>query len=121
MEESTLALSRLSFTEVSSAICRRSREGSISPEKRDLVLKVLEEDLSSCHIVELTPAVSHMATELLRRHPLRAADALQLSSAMILQKQLGSTVHFAGFDERLNTAATAEGIPLADSSSPSPV
>ncbi len=49
---------------------------------------------------------------LLKRHPLRAADALQLASCLELEKQLRLPVLFVAYDQRLNEAATKEGLEI---------
>jgi predicted nucleic acid-binding protein len=46
---------------------------------------------------------------LTERHPLRAADALQLASALFLRESAGQPVLFLCFDERLVAAAKEEG------------
>jgi hypothetical protein len=48
------------------------------------------------------------ACRLLRTHPLRAADALQLSAALRLSEELGEPVDMVCFDDRLSDAARAE-------------
>lgn len=55
------------------------------------------------------PAVRDIARRLLRVHPLRATDALQLAAAIVLADQDLSTVEFLCLDERLRDAASREG------------
>ncbi len=50
------------------------------------------------------------ARALLVRHPLRAADAIQLASALLLRRELNEPVTFAAYDDRLKAAARAEGL-----------
>jgi predicted nucleic acid-binding protein len=50
---------------------------------------------------------------LIARHGLRSGDALQLASCLYLRRETGERMSFAAFDERLNTAARAEGLALA--------
>jgi hypothetical protein len=50
------------------------------------------------------------ARALLVRHPLRAGDAIQLASALLLRRELGDTVVFAAYDDHLKSAAKAEGL-----------
>jgi hypothetical protein len=47
---------------------------------------------------------------LLVRHPLRADDAIQPASALLLEWELDQAVTFAAHDERLKVAAKAEGL-----------
>ena len=82
------ATSRLSSVEIASALVRRSREGSISEAQRDRGLAAVDADLAAMLVVELTPAIVTRAQALLRRHLLRAGDAIQLASCLYLRDQL---------------------------------
>jgi predicted nucleic acid-binding protein len=53
-----------------------------------------------------------LAARLLRRHPLCAADALQLGAAMTWAGGRPAGHRFASHDERLATTARAEGFKL---------
>jgi len=103
-------VSRWSEVEIVSALARRCREGAFPPAERDRAADTLRSDLLSLHVVEVTPAVTRIATELLRRHPLRAGDAVQLASAVYLRDLLTAPVAFLAFDDRLTRAATSEGL-----------
>ena len=104
------ATCRLSAVEIASALARRCREGAFSAAERDRVLAALKDDFDSLRIVELSAPVVDRARALLIRHPLRAGDAVQLSSALLLRRELDETVSFAAYDDRLKTAAEAEGL-----------
>jgi predicted nucleic acid-binding protein len=104
------ATARLSAVEVASALARRCREGAFSSADRDRALAALEGDLETLRVVELSASVTEEARSLLLRHPLRAGDAIQLASALLLRRQLGVRVEFAAFDDRLASAARAEGL-----------
>ena len=106
----TPATSRLSEIEVAAALERRSREGSFSAAERDRALAAFAIDLRAIVVVELTPDISARARALLRRHPLRAGDAIQLASCLYLQEQLAEPVALVGFDDRLAAAARLEGV-----------
>jgi predicted nucleic acid-binding protein len=55
-----------------------------------------------------------MATRLLRVHPLRAADALQLAAAIIAAEDDPRSLPFVTLDDRLALAAEREGFPVVD-------
>ena len=110
LETQLAATSRLTETEVASALARRCREGAFSAANRDRAFLALRRDLRSIYRVELTPAVSRRSLELLKKYPLRAADALQLASCLELREQLGLPVLFVAFDIRLGEAASGEGL-----------
>lgn len=104
------ATARLSAVEVASALARRCREGAFSVAERDRALAALEDDLSALRVVELALPVVAEARVLLVRHPLRAGDAIQLASALLLRRELAEPVTFAAYDDRLRSAARAEGL-----------
>lgn len=106
----TAATSRLTEVEVASALIRRWREGSFGTAERDRALAALVGDLEALTLVEVAPPVASRARRLLERHPLRAGDAVQLASCLLLRDATGGPVAFAAFDGRLNEAARAEGL-----------
>lgn len=104
-----LALARTTEIETISGLCRRWREGALAIDDRDRVLSRLRNDLGQVIVVELTAPVVARATALLLRHALRAADAIQLASALFLRDELGGEMPFLTADERLAAAARSEG------------
>ena len=107
-----IATSRLSAIEVASALARREREGAFTAVERDRALKRLNADLAAWILVELTAELTAAAQTLLVRHTLRSGDAVQLASCLYLQRETGERISFAVFDDRLATAAHAEGLTL---------
>jgi len=99
-----------SRTEVTSAIERRTRQGEISSSQRRQILERLDALASTWDEISDVLAVRSKAEELLSRHPLRAADAGQLSAALLLQEYVGATLSFACLDQRLRAAALIEGL-----------
>lgn len=102
-----VAISRWTEVEVSSAFARLAREGRLSGRARGMASARFRADLDAWHIVEITPVVTRLATDLLARHDLRAGDAIQLASAVWLRQ----SVDLAGlqaFDARLVAALEAE-------------
>ncbi len=96
-----------------SALSRRHREATISTAMLDRLIAATKEEFTSFFVVELSPAVVHRARNLLLRHPLRAGDAIQLGSCLVLRERLQQPVQFLAFDQRLNDAAEREGLKLA--------
>ena len=108
------ATSRLSAVEIASALMRRSRDGALSDKNRDRALTVLDGDLAAMVVVELSPEIVTRAQALLRRHPLRAGDAIQLASCLQLQEGIADEpVRFVAFDARLIAAARAEDVKVS--------
>ena len=91
-----------------SALARRAREGGMTPADRDRAMAAFSADLAALLVVEVVSEVTALARTLLQRHPLRAADALQLASGLYLAEQLAEAVPFVAFDDRLRAAARAE-------------
>jgi predicted nucleic acid-binding protein len=103
---------RLSESEIASALARRRREGDLSVAARNHLLEIMQKDMASLYVVELTSEVSAMACRLLMSHRLRAADALHLASALMLAGRSGLKVQFVSFDQAQNEAAGLEGFDL---------
>ena len=99
-------------TEITSAIERRTREGSLSRPQRREVLDRLGALADGWDEVTDVLAVRSRAEALLARHPLRAADAGQLGAALLVQEQLAGALTFVCRDQRLLTAADVEGLRL---------
>jgi predicted nucleic acid-binding protein len=107
-----VATSRLSEVEVASALVRRARELAFSTRERDRALTMLAADFDALPVVELVPEVTAIARALLLRRVLRASDAIQLASCLLLQRELQVAVRFVVFDDRLREAARTEGLSL---------
>jgi predicted nucleic acid-binding protein len=105
-----LATSRLSYVEAHAAAARGTREGDLSQKAEAQLAEHLKRDWPRYAVVEVTEAVCSVAVDLVERHPLRAADALQLASALFLRESSGQPVLFLCFDERLVAAAQEEGL-----------
>jgi hypothetical protein len=96
--------------ECESALQRRTREGALPPEAARLARERLATLAGAWHEVSPTPAVRTLAVRLLRTHPLRAADALQLAAALALQQAGLPGLSFLTADTRLADAAEIEGL-----------
>jgi predicted nucleic acid-binding protein len=98
-----------SDVEMRSAVCRLTREGSISPETAQHAHARIESFWSSVDLVSVVDAVKARAKRLLGVHDLRAADALQLGAALVaaLDEPIGKEL--VSLDTRLNEAARREG------------
>ena len=97
-------------TEITSAIERRTREGSLSRTQRREVLRRFETLAGNWDEVTDILAVRLRAHRLLARHPLRAADAGQLGAALLVQEQLAEPLTFVCPDARLASAAELESL-----------
>jgi predicted nucleic acid-binding protein len=93
-----------------SAISRREREGVLDLRTSAVALHRL--DALARQWIEVQPvlAVRGLARRLLRVHPLRAADSLQLAAALTVAEQAPASITFVCLDQRLTEAAMREGL-----------
>ena len=96
--------------ECESALQRRLREGSMDATAARLARERLAVLAEAWHEVNPTAAVRKLALRLLRTHPLRAADSLQLAAALALEAAGLPDFRFACADQRLAAAAELEGL-----------
>ncbi len=96
--------------ECESAVQRRVRDGSLDPAGARQARERLVDLAAAWHEVPPAASLRSLAVRLLRTHPLRAADALQLAAALHLSTALRHQVGFACADERLSEAAEIEGL-----------
>ena len=64
------------------------------------------------HEVHPDRRIRALARRLVRVHPLRAADGLQLAAAITLAEDEPARIGFLSFDAKLNRAASREGFTL---------
>jgi len=107
-----VAVSRLSDVEVVSAFARLTRERALSATQRDRAVSAFTADLVAWTVIEITSDITRVGRRLLLRHTLRAGDAIQLGSALMLQETIGTLDAFVAYDARLLDAARTEGLRL---------
>ena len=108
---SDVAVSRLSAVEVPSALHRMRREERFSEEQCALMIDTMVDAFGHWRIVDLGPEVVAVARQVLARHALRAGDAVQLATAVVLERQVDRSLDaFVVFDHRLAAAARAENL-----------
>ena len=92
-----------------SAVARREREASISLDDSTAAIARLRALASAWQEVLATEAVRNTAQRLLRTHPLRSADSLQLAAAIVAAELEPASLEFVCLDAHLNEAALREG------------
>lgn len=112
--EPEVAVSRLSEVETISALARLARELGTSNEDRDAGIAAFLEDYAGWYIVEVTTNITERARGLLLRHALRAGDAIQLASALMVHMQAPRGAPFVSYDRRLADAARRERLTVID-------
>jgi len=110
-----VGVSRLTEVEVVSALSRLAKEISLPDGIRDATILAFLADFSEWEVVEIVPEVTARARKLLLRHALRASDAIQLASALIVQARLaGALDSFVVCDRRLVQAARLENLTVIE-------
>ncbi len=95
--------------ECTSALARREREGALASEVANSAYSRLR--VLTTTWAEMLPSnpIRNTAERLLRTHPLRAADSLQLAAAIIAAENDPPTLQFVTLDQQLAAAARREG------------
>jgi uncharacterized protein len=101
-----------SVVECASAIARVERSGELAPDAAAAARAVLADLRATWYEMQPDDILREQALRLLRIHPLRSADALQLAAAI---EWAGSPPSggFVALDDRLRTAAEREGFDAA--------
>ena len=114
-------VSRITEVEVTGAIVRRKKGGSLSASDAALVLQQLRSDfLTRFRILDVAAIVSSQACAIAETHALRGYDAVQLASAVHIYNRLLSlganpsqvSFTFISSDNELNSAGQAEGLTI---------
>jgi uncharacterized protein len=99
--------------ECASAVARLERDEALSAADAATAFARLDALAGSWMEVEPSDEIRETARRLLRVHPLRAADALQLAAAFVAAERRPPTMAFVTLDGRLRTAAGKEGFAIA--------
>jgi predicted nucleic acid-binding protein len=92
-----------------SALARLERDDSLTAPSMAEGLRRLDGLARAWREVQPVTAVRTTAIRLLRVHPLRAADALQLGAAIVAAENHPASLQIVTLDERLAQAAEREG------------
>lgn len=118
-QQEPIAGSLLSVPEITSALARRTREGALTGQQRDVLLQAFFRDLQSLLIVRVDRVIVTRAATLLLTAPLpvrlRTLDALHVALAQALFEEAGrqgiETGSFIAADRALLDAARWVGLP----------
>ncbi len=98
--------------ECAAALARSERVGRIRPEDARRAFGDLERLRHDWTEVDASESLRVVAERLVRTHPLRAADALQLAAATVAAEGSPAALPFVTLDDRLAVAADREGFPV---------
>lgn len=113
-EAELVVTSRIACPEFHSALTRRRNSREISRKDYEKLCKAFDSDWERISVLDFD---ERQAGQLVRKHGLRGADAIHLSS--VLQLVGGNEkldIAFSSCDRKLNEAAAAEGFPLVPTS-----
>jgi predicted nucleic acid-binding protein len=99
-------------TECLSALARKERDGGLDRKAVSYAEDNLEKILSCSYEVQPAIEVRRIARRLLMTHPLRAADSLQLASALVFAGIQVPELPFVTLDKNLASSAGKEGFSL---------
>jgi len=106
--------------EYESALQRLLREGALDPGEATVARDSFSLLRDGAMEIEPGDALRSRAERILRQYPLRAADALQLASALTWVDDEAHGSEFVSFDDRLRNAAAKEGFTVLPESIASP-
>jgi len=110
---SVVAASRVAYVEARAALARAWRESRIGKQDLRHAVSGLNDDWERFLVLEVTSDLARRAGDLAEEHALRAYDALQLASALILKGTVGAEVSFLSFDEDLSHVAQSAGLTVS--------
>ncbi|MCK5719838.1 MAG: type II toxin-antitoxin system VapC family toxin [Thiomargarita sp.] len=110
-----IIVARITWVEMLSAFSRLKRESVLDTADFNTVLQAFEYDWDTQYqIVEFDKSLAEQAGELVKRHPLRAYDSVQLASALKIYQihtQVASELFtFVSADDRLLNIAKLENM-----------
>jgi predicted nucleic acid-binding protein len=117
-EDRHRTISILADIEVRSAIRRRQATGDIAHHDAESALASLTQEARCIVQQPLSQPVIDQSIAIIDRQALRALDAIQLASALVVRKALKphDSLVFVASDKRLLEAAAAEGLNIWDPS-----
>ena len=95
--------------ECTSAVARLERAAVLTPRQAAQAIEVLRALAAGWNEILPVESVRETACRVLRVHPLRAADAMQLAAAMVMAGGQPGQAGFLACDDRLREAAVREG------------
>lgn len=104
-----IAASVITPIEIESALWRRRHHGEMDAEQHMSAEEMFAELTASWSEIADIISAQRIALDLLSRHPLRAADAIQLATAIVASNATVDSLPFVTLDHTLAAAARAEG------------
>jgi uncharacterized protein len=105
-----VVVSRLAYAEAVAAFRRKQRDEPSTATAINRALSRFQREWETLVVVELSERLRPVMDRLLRVHALRGADAVHLSSALLLDAEVGESLTFGCWDKELLAAARREGM-----------
>ena len=96
---SEIAVSPMTWVEMSAVIARRVREKSLTSQQAAWLTSEARKDFQSFHLVIWSETLEATATRLLSRYPLSTLDAIQFASGILSKADLFVTSDRGLFEE----------------------
>jgi predicted nucleic acid-binding protein len=107
-----IATSKLTYPEILSALMRKNRAGEIAKKLLQDIVARFERDWYHILVLEFHNELLQIVKFLIEKHPIKAADAVHLSSALWLKLSSKIDVTFVASDLNLLKAAQAEKLQI---------
>ena len=104
------ATSLIAYAEARAAFARRFREKAFSSREYGRLISFFNEDWDNYLIVRVTKELVRLAGDSTEKHALRGFDAIHLSSAVTLLRELSAPIVFSTSDKKLQKASQLEGL-----------
>lgn len=112
-EAEVVVTARITYAETRAGLARARRQMRISEEEQyRRIVQALNRDWPSYVVIALSNMVVRQAGDLAEKHGLRGYDAVQLASALELERRIGIKITFSSWDEALRRAAEADGLTI---------
>ena len=103
-----ITTSKLTYPEILSALMRKVRSGEIEKKTFNGIVDKFDKDWDHILVLDFHNDLLPIVKTLIEKHPLKAADAIHLSSALWLKLSSKVDVTFVASDSNLLKAAAAE-------------
>jgi len=108
-----LVVARLAQVEIVATAVRRAKANEIEPDDLIAMLQVVDHEFRSrFEIIELGGATIARSIDVAQVHALKAADSIQLASALLATSSDQRQPIFVSADVELNEAARSEGFQI---------
>ena len=107
-----ITTSKLTYPEILSALMRKVRAGEIERKTFNGIVEMFDKDWDHVLVLDFHNDLLQIVKVVIEKHPLKAADAIHLSSALWLKLSSKADVTFVASDSNLLKAAQAEKLQI---------